>query len=530
MAHQARPNVPSFLVLAVLDGFGLAPAGPHNAIALARTPHWTGWWAAGPRAMLSASGEDVGLPDRLMGNSEVGHLNLGAGRIVNQPQVRITKAIRDGSFLENMALVGAARHARAHGGALHLMGLVSDGGVHSHIDHVPGFLALAKKEKVGRVFVHAFTDGRDTPPTSGASYLARLERQLAEAGGGGRVASVTGRYWAMDRDQRWERTERAWRALVLGEGTSANSARAAIEAAYAAGSSDEFVEPTVIVDVAGRAIGPMADGDAAIHMNFRPDRARQLVTALTRPAGAFDGFARPRVPRDFAFACLTRYDERFALPVAFPPEEILDTLGDLYAARGLRQLRIAETEKYAHVTYFFSGGREAPLAGEERCLVPSPRVAPYDLEPAMSAVPVTDAVLARLADLGGPPDLTVLNYANADMVGHTGNLAATVQAVEVLDACLGRVAGAVRERGGLLAITADHGNAEQMWDVARNERHTAHTTNPVPFVLVGGPELERVRLAEGLLADVAPTLLDAIGLEGLDAPTAMTGRSLLLRS
>ncbi|MEO6462721.1 MAG: 2,3-bisphosphoglycerate-independent phosphoglycerate mutase [Candidatus Eisenbacteria bacterium] len=518
-ASPARPC----LVLAVLDGFGLAPAGPHNAISLARTPTWDAWWAAGPRAVLSASGEDVGLPDRLMGNSEVGHLNLGAGRIVNQPTVRITKAIRDGTFFANAALLAACHHARARGGALHLVGLLSDGGVHSHIDHLAGFLALARREGLARVFVHAFTDGRDTPPSSGAAHLARLEAMIAGAGLG-EIASVTGRYWAMDRDQRWDRVERAWRALVLGEGARAPSAAAAIAGAYAAGTSDEFVEPTLIVDPEGRPRGPIADGDAAIHFNFRPDRARELVAALTRPD--FASFTRPRVPRDFALACLTRYDESFDLPVAFPPEEILDTLGDLFAALGLTQLRIAETEKYAHVTYFFSGGREALLAGEERCLVASPMVATYDLEPAMSAVPVTDQVVARFA-VATPPDLTVLNYANADMVGHTGDLDATVAAVEVLDACLARVARAVRERGGLLALTADHGNAEQMWDAARNERHTAHTTNPVPLVLVGGgPVLERARLADGLLADVAPTLLDALGLA---APPAMTGRSLLRR-
>lgn len=513
---------PPLVVLAVLDGFGIAPPGPHNAISLARAPHWSAWWEGSPRAVLSASGEDVGLPDRLMGNSEVGHLNLGAGRIVNQPQTRITKAIRDGSFLANPVLRAACAHARERGGALHLMGLVSDGGVHSHLDHLPGFLALARQECVGRVYVHAFTDGRDTPPSSGVDHLARLEGMLAAAGIGA-VATVIGRYWAMDRDQRWERVERAWRALVAGEGATAPSAAAALAAAYAAGTGDEFVDPTVIVDAAGAPRGRIADGDAVVHFNFRPDRARQLARALTRDD--FAGFARPARPSDVAFACLTRYDEALDLPVAFPPEEILDTLGDVYAARGWRQLRIAETEKYAHVTYFFSGGREAPLAGEERCLVPSPKVATYDLEPAMSAVGVTDALVGRLA--ADPPDLVVLNYANADMVGHTGVLEATVRAVETLDACLERVARAVAARGGMLAITADHGNAEQMWDAGRGEPHTAHTTNPVPLVLVGGGESARgVRLADGLLADVAPTLLDWAGIA---PPPAMTGRSLLRR-
>ncbi len=508
---------PRPLVLAVLDGFGLAPAGPYNAITLARTPHWTRWWEAGPSTQLSASGEDVGLPDRLMGNSEVGHLNLGAGRIVNQPITRITKAIRDGSFLAIPEFTAACAHAKSTGGALHLLGLISDGGVHSHLAHVPGFLALAQLHGIERVFVHAFLDGRDTPPTSGRDHVAALERMLEEAGVG-RIATVSGRYFAMDRDRRWERVEQAWRALVLGEGEGAPfaSADAAISASYAQGVNDEFVVPA--------GIGPPArieDGDAVLHMNFRPDRARELTHAIVDPA--FDSFARPRAPKDLAFVCLTRYDEKLALPVAFPPEDIWGTLGDLYAAAGLRQLRIAETEKYAHVTYFFSGGREMPLAGEERCLVPSPRVATYDLVPEMSAPGVTDEVVRRLAE--ERPDLVVLNYANADMVGHTGVLDATVRAVETLDACLARVETAVRARGAVLAITSDHGNAEQMWDAARGEPHTAHTTNPVPFVLLG-EGIEGLALTPGLLADVAPTLLDLVGLA---QPEAMTGRTLLRR-
>jgi 2,3-bisphosphoglycerate-independent phosphoglycerate mutase len=457
-----------------------------------------------------------------MGNSEVGHLNLGAGRIVDQPQMRITRAIRDGSFFANPAFRGACAHARARGGALHLMGLVSDGGVHSHLEHVPGFLELAQREGIADVFVHAFTDGRDTPPTSGVDHLARLEELLAAAGVG-RIASVIGRYDAMDRDKRWDRTERAWKALVHGEGEHAASAVAAVRAAYARDVTDEFVPPTVIDDPAGAArTSRIRSGDAVLHMNFRPDRARQLTWALTQDA--FDGFPRPDRPTDLAYVCLTRYDESLALPVAFPAGDVLDTLGDLYAARGLSQLRIAETEKYAHVTYFFSGGREAPLAGEERCLVPSPKVATYDLEPAMSAPAVTDEAIARLER--GTLDLVVLNYANADMVGHTGKLEPTVRAVTILDGCLGRLEAAVARAGGVLAITADHGNAEQMWDEARGEPHTAHTSNPVPFVLVGAPAAG-LRLAPGgILADVAPTLLD---LAALERPAAMTGRSLLER-
>ncbi len=508
------------LVLCVLDGFGLAAPGPHNAIALANTPHWDRWWASSPKTTLSASGEDVGLPSGLMGNSEVGHLNLGAGRIIDQPQMRITRAMRDGSFVAIPAFRAACEHVRATGGALHLMGLISDGGVHSHLEHVPGFLSLAQAFGLGEVYLHAFTDGRDTPPTSGVEHLARLERMLAEAGVG-KIASVIGRYDAMDRDQRWDRTEKAWRALVLGDGERAHSAEEAVRAAYARGVTDEFVPPTVITDDDGAPLRRVRSGDAVLHLNFRPDRARQLTYAFTRDD--FDGFARPERPSDLAYVCLTRYDESLPVPVAFPPADVFDTLGDLYAAAGLRQLRIAETEKYAHVTYFFSGGREAASAGEERCLVPSPKVATYDLEPDMSALPVTDEAIARIQS--GALDLVVLNYANADMVGHTGKLEPTVHAVTKLDVCLGRLEQAVHAAKGLLVITADHGNAEQMWDTKRNEPHTAHTTNPVPLVFIGDAA-RGLSLRPGILADVAPTLLELVG---LPKPEAMTGDSLISR-
>ena len=514
MTHRQGP-----LVLCVLDGFGLAPPGPANAITLAQAPTWNSWWESAPRTRLSASGEDVGLPDRLMGNSEVGHLNLGAGRIVNQPITRITKAIRGGDFFGIPALLAACAHVKATGGALHLMGLVSDGGVHSHLDQFAGFLRLARRQGIERVYLHAFLDGRDTPPSSGRDYVAKLEAML-RAEEVGRIATVSGRYYAMDRDKRWERVEQAWRAIVLGEGVPAASADAAVAASYAQGTTDEFVVPAVIGD-AGGPLARLTDGDAVMHMNFRPDRARELTRALTDPA--FAEFARPRTPKDLAFVCLTRYDESLPLPVAFPPEDVLDTLGDLYSGAGLRQLRIAETEKYAHVTYFFSGGREAELPGEERCLVPSPKVATYDLEPAMSALPVTDEVVRRITT--EPLDLVVLNYANADMVGHTGVLPATVRAIETLDGCLARLAEAVRARGGVLAVTADHGNAEQMRDPVTGQPHTAHTTNPVPLVVLA-EGLNGRTLAEGLLADVAPTLLDLVG---LPQPPAMTGRSLLRR-
>jgi 2,3-bisphosphoglycerate-independent phosphoglycerate mutase len=435
---------------------------------------------------------------------------------VNQPIMQITKAIRDGSFYDNPAFTDALKKTQARGGALHLLGLISDGGVHSHLQHVPGFLELARRAGIERVYVHAFLDGRDTPPTSGVVHLQTLEAMLREAKLGA-IRTVGGRYYGMDRDKRWERVEKAWRALVMGEGAAAASADEAVRASYAREVTDEFVVPVVIGDPGPDAPGSIHDGDAVLHMNFRPDRARELTYALT--AADFDGFARPRRPKDLAYVCLTRYDEKLPLPVAFPPADILHTLGDVYADAGLKQLRIAETEKYAHVTYFFSGGRETPLAGEDRCLVPSSKIATYDLEPAMSALPVTDEVVRRLG--AGAPDLVVLNYANADMVGHTGNLAATVKAVEVVDACLGRVAAVVAAAGGLLVITADHGNAEQMWDAARQEIHTAHTLNPVPLVVLG--EFDRpLLLADGILADVAPTVLDLVG---MDAPSAMTGRS-----
>ena len=466
-----------------------------------------------PWSLLEASGEAVGLPAGLMGNSEVGHLNLGAGRMVPQDLLRIDRTIREGSFFENPALVGAAELVKSTPGAtLHLLGLVSDGGVHSHERHLEALLELAQRRRVPRVAVHVFTDGRDTPPKSAATYVARLEEVLAASRG--RIATVSGRYYAMDRDKRWERVARAEEALVGGRGLTAASAGEAIAAAYARGETDEFIPPTIVADPSGPA--RMRDGDAAIFFNFRADRARQLTRALTDPS--FSEFPRGDTPR-LHFVCFTEYKEEFRLPVAFPPVRLDEILAQVWAERGVRNLRLAETEKYAHVTYFFNGGVEAPFPGEERLLVPSWKGATYDLHPEMSAGEIT----ARLVEALARPDLSawVVNYANADMVGHTGKLAETVRAIETLDACFARVERAARERGALVLMTADHGNAEKMIDEETGQPHTAHTTNPVPLVLVAGPEVGG--LAPGTLADVAPTILR---LQGISPPPQMTGRDL----
>jgi 2,3-bisphosphoglycerate-independent phosphoglycerate mutase len=522
-------------LLIVLDGFGINPRRDHNAIALARTPVWDELLARYPHTRIEASGLAVGLPAGQMGNSEVGHTNLGAGRIVYQDIVRISRAIEDGSFFENPALVGAVEGAKATGGALHLLGLVSDGGVHSLQDHALALIDLAVRHGLRRVFLHAFLDGRDVPPKSAAGYLAQVEAAIAAKGWPARIATVSGRYYAMDRDKRWDRVERAYRAIVAGDGPRATTARQAVTASYAADVTDEFVVPTVITGdhaaspdrtAAGAGADRPArieDGDAVVFFNFRPDRARQLTRALMDPA--FDGFDRGRPVGLAAFVSMTQYDAAFdvlGVKVAFPPQSIRHHLGELVSRLARPQLRIAETEKYAHVTYFFSCGEEQPLPGEERCLVPSDRsVATYDLEPEMSAPGITEEAVARIArnDYG----LIVLNYANADMVGHSGKLEATIAAVETIDRCLGRVVPAVLTKRGRVLVTADHGNAEQMLDYETGQPHTAHTLNPVPLVLVDEGR-RGVRLAEGRLADVAPTILD---LAGAEQPAAMTGRSLL---
>jgi 2,3-bisphosphoglycerate-independent phosphoglycerate mutase len=512
------------VVLIIRDGWGVcdedaASAERHgNAVRLARLPVLDHLLATCPHALLQASGEAVGLPAGQMGNSEVGHQNLGAGRVTYQDLMRISVAIRDGSFFRNPVLLNVIGEVKRTGARLHLMGLLSDGGVHSHNTHLYALLELCKAQGLGaeQVVVHAILDGRDTPPRSGAAYLGELEQQIQRIGIG-RVGTVIGRYYSMDRDDRWERTERAYAAYVLGSGKRAGSAGEAIQASYAADIADEFVQPTVVVSGDGEPVGRVQDRDGIIFFNFRPDRARQITRAFTHSAP--EGAAQP--PVDVHFVCMTEYDSTIRAPVAFPPEVVDDPLGEVVAAAGLRQLRIAETEKYAHVTYFFNGGREVAFEGEERALIPSPKVATYDLQPAMSAVGITDELLSRLSRESSAYDLVVLNFANADMVGHTGVLPATIEALEVVDGCIGRIVERVRELEGITLITADHGNAEQMID-ADGGPLTAHTTNPVHLIMVDGDAHHGLR--DGIFADVAPTVL---ALFELEAPAEMTGHSLL---
>jgi 2,3-bisphosphoglycerate-independent phosphoglycerate mutase len=499
------------VLLIILDGFGHREACEHNAICQARKPRWDLLWHTYPHTVIDASEKWVGLPQGQMGNSEVGHMNIGAGRVVYQDYTKIERAIESGEFFDNPVLVNAVEAARA--GALHVLGLLSPGGVHSHESQIHALLEMAARRGLKDVRVHAFLDGRDTPPKSAAPSIAALQAKCA-ALGVGRIASLCGRYYAMDRDRRWERLEPAYDLITGGVAPyRAATAAAGLEAAYARGESDEFVKPTVVGEAA-----PMNDGDAAVFMNFRADRARQLTAALTDPG--FDGFARKRAPRLACFATLTSYGEGFEhLPAAFPPQNIANGFGEYLSARGLRQLRIAETEKYAHVTYFFNGGVEAPYPGEDRILVPSPKVATYDLQPEMSAREVT----ARLVEAirSGRYHAIVCNYANGDMVGHTGNLQAARRAIEVLDECVGKAVDAMREAGGEVLITADHGNAETMMDPLTGQAHTAHTLNRVPLLYVG----RKARIAQhGALQDVAPTLL---AMMGLPQPAEMTGRPLI---
>jgi 2,3-bisphosphoglycerate-independent phosphoglycerate mutase len=497
----------------ICDGWGEAPPSDGNAIALADTPTFDRWRRELPFTTLQASGEAVGLPAGLMGNSEVGHLNLGAGRTVPQDVLRIDRALADGSFFGNPVLREAMEWAKRPGAALHLLGLVSDGGVHSRDRHLFGLLEMARDLEVPRVVVHAFTDGRDTPPRSALSYMQELEATLARTGG--EIGTVSGRYYAMDRDGHWERIARAYAALVSGQGRMATGAREAVEQAYDRGENDEFIEPTVVAGP-GRPPRRIADGDAVIFFNFRADRARQLTRALTDPE--FSEFDRGRL-LSLDFVCFTRYKKEFTLPIAFPPLVLTGILAAVWAEHGIRNLRVAETEKYAHVTYFFNGGIETPFPGEERLLIPSWRGATYDLHPQMSAGAIARA--AADAIRGNAFGALVVNFANADMVGHTGKLAETVRAIETLDGCFERLESACARSGAALIMTADHGNAEQMRDPATGAPHTAHTTNPVPFVLcgAGSPSLR----SDGALADVAPTIL---ALQGLPVPAQMTGRDL----
>jgi 2,3-bisphosphoglycerate-independent phosphoglycerate mutase len=509
--------MPKPLLLMILDGWGVASGRDNNAIALVNPPVMGRLVGEYPATLLQASGMAVGLPDGQMGNSEVGHLNIGAGRIVYQELTRISKAITDGSFFRNPVLLDCLAKTRSSGGRLHLAGLLSDGGVHSHVRHLHALLELAGQQGIAEVFVHCFLDGRDTPPTSGAAYLEDLEQTMARLGVG-QIATVIGRYYAMDRDNRWDRVEKAFRAMTCGEGQQVASAGQAIRDSYANGVTDEFVLPAVVAGD-GQPVGNICAGDGMIFFNFRSDRAREITRAFTDPRfGEFPVQCRPELA---SYVCMTEYDETFALPVAFAPEGLVNILGEVVSAAGLRQLRIAETEKYAHVTFFFNGGNEAPFPGEDRVLIPSPKdVATYDLKPEMSAEQVTAALLERLDT--GAYDFIVLNFANADMVGHTGVLEAAKRAIQTVDSCVGRIVDRVLAAGGALLITADHGNAEAMADGQGNP-HTAHTCNPVPCILVDDSR-KTVTLRSGILADIAPTLLE---LMEIPQPVEMTGTSLL---
>jgi 2,3-bisphosphoglycerate-independent phosphoglycerate mutase len=507
------------VVLVVLDGFGLAPDGPGNAVSSADTPTFDRIWSDAPHATLQASGRAVGLPPGQMGNSEVGHMNLGAGRVVQQSLSYVQERIDTGALLENEVLTRLCADAREADGTLHLLGLLSRGGVHSDLEHVFGLLDLARRHGVPRVRVHAFTDGRDTPPQSGRGYLRELTERMASMDLDARVATVIGRYYAMDRDRRWERTAEGHRAVVCGEGVhEAASADEAIAAAYDRGETDEFVRATVIVEDGG-AVGPMADGDAVLFFNFRADRARQLSWALA-DVGGFDAFERCSAPR-LSFATLMPYDETLPVPHALELPTVDRCLAEVLAEAGLKQYHTAETEKYPHVTYFFNAKIEEPFAGEDREIVPSPKVATYDLQPEMSAPELTERTVARLREQDDA--FVLINYANPDMVGHTGVLEAAVAACEASDRGLTEVLEATRARGGAAIVLADHGNAERMIDEDGGP-HTAHTTNPVPVVIVGAGAVELRE--DGVLGDVAPTVLDLLGVE---PPQEMTGRSLLVR-
>ena len=503
---------PKPVLLLILDGWGQRDDPTDNAIAQAHLPHWRGLLRSCPHTLIHTSGLRVGLPDGQMGNSEVGHMNLGAGRVVYQDLTRIDAAIADGSFFDNAELVAACQAAIANNGTLHLFGLLSPGGVHSHEDHIFAMLELARRQGVPRIAVHAFLDGRDTPPRSAASSIERLLEHCAKVPGA-HVASVSGRYFAMDRDNRWERVEKAYLAIAEAQASArATDARSALEAAYAREENDEFVQPTVI-----DGAHPMRDGDAVVFMNFRADRARQLSASFVQPE--FSGFVRPRALALSRFVCLTEYDATLPAPLAFAPENLVNTLPEVLASHGLSQLRIAETEKYAHVTFFFSGGREARWPGEERILVPSPDVPTYDLKPEMSAPEVT----AKLVDAIEQQryDVIICNLANPDMVGHTGSLSAAIRAAEAVDDALGALAAAIRKVGGEMLVTADHGNLEMMRDAATGQAHTAHTTGPVPLVYLGRPATLR---EDGALKDVAPTLLHLLGIA---QPQEMSGHALV---
>ncbi len=509
------------VALLILDGFGYRADREGNTIVPQNIPNVEAMMATYPHTLIGASGLNVGLPDGQMGNSEVGHTNIGAGRIVYQELTRITKEIEDGTFYTNEALVGAVDNALAKGTALHLVGLVSDGGVHSHIDHLEGLLRLCQRKGLSRVYVHCLMDGRDTPPTSGKGYIEDLERRMA-AVGTGKIATVIGRYWAMDRDNRWDRVKRAFDAIAEGKGEPAASAVAAMEQSYAKGENDEFVQPSVVTD-GGQPIAKLGADDSIVFFNFRPDRARELTRAFIEPD--FAAFERDGGYRTVYYVTMTQYDATFRnVHIAFHPQSLNNTFGQYIAEKGLTQLRIAETEKYAHVTFFFNGGVEQPNPGEDRALIPSPKVATYDLQPEMSAYEVADEAVRRIES--GKYDVMILNFANCDMVGHTGFFDAAWKAVHTVDECVGRVLKAILATGGSAIVTADHGNAEMMVDPETGEPFTAHTTNPVPCILVDDSRKAATLRNGGRLCDLAPTLLDLLG---LPQPAEMTGTSLIAK-
>ncbi len=506
--------------LIILDGFGYREEKQYNAILTDGAVNFMRLWKEYPHTLIGASGMDVGLPDGQMGNSEVGHTNIGAGRIVYQELTRITKSIQDGDFFENPAFVGAIENCKAHDSALHFMGLCSDGGVHSHLEHLYALVELAKRNGLRKVYVHCFMDGRDVPPSSGKMYLEHLDAKLKEIGCG-KIATVMGRFYAMDRDNRFERVERAYAALTYGEGFTASSGPEAMQNSYDRGDTDEFVQPTVIL-TDGKPTATIGANDSVIFFNFRPDRAREISRAYIFED--FNGFERRNGFFPLYYVSMTQYDKTFenALHVAFKPQSLANTFGAYVADKGLSQLRIAETEKYAHVTFFFNGGVEAPNANEDRCLIPSPKVATYDLKPEMSAYEVAAEAKARIES--GKYDVMILNFANPDMVGHTGVMEAAVKAVHAVDECLNTVVNAILATGGRCIVTADHGNCELMWDEAQNAPFTAHTTLPVPCMLIDDTRKDAKLREGGRLCDLAPTLLELLG---LPIPAEMTGKSLI---
>lgn len=507
---------PKPVALIILDGFGLRDDVTGNAVAQAKKPNYDRYWSQYPHTTLTACGEAVGLPEGQMGNSEVGHLNIGAGRIVYQDLTRISKSIRDGEFFENETILGAIRNAKQTGKKLHLYGLLSDGGVHSHIEHLFALLEVCKKEQFEEVYIHAFLDGRDVAPDSAKQYMERLLAKIAEVGVG-RIATVQGRYYAMDRDKRWERTEKSYRAMVYGEGPKYTDPMKAIVESYEKSVYDEFVMPTVIVKADETPVGLVESGDSVVFFNFRPDRAIQLSQVFTN--SDFRGFDRgPKCPSGLYYVCLTLFSESVDGFVAYKPKNLDNTLGEVLAQNNLKQLRTAETEKYPHVTFFFSGGRDVELPGETRVLINSPKVATYDLQPEMSAYELAESTVKEIES--GRHDVIILNFANPDMVGHSGLLEPTIKAVEATDECLGKVVEAVLAQGGVALITADHGNADVVTN-SDGSRNTAHTTNPVPFIVTDNHVTLR---NDGILADIAPTVLKFLGVQ---QPEEMTGKALV---